>query len=153
MKTLIAVDPGTLGAIAVRDADGRVYTERMPETPAELLWTLRDMRQGVDSSVLALVERVGTYRPGNSGPAAAKFARHVGHIEMALAALAIPQARPVAPQVWQRAVCGALPSDKADRKRAVRDLMQRRFPELRVTQVTADALGLLCFLQAQGEVT
>jgi hypothetical protein len=38
---------------------------------------------------------------------------------------------------------GTLPKDKPERKRAIRELMARRFPGLEVTLKTADALGLL----------
>ena len=38
---------------------------------------------------------------------------------------------------------GVLPKDKAERKRAIREEMARRFPGLEVTLKTADALGLM----------
>ena len=38
---------------------------------------------------------------------------------------------------------GVLLKDKAERKRAIRELLARRFPGLEVTLKTADALGML----------
>jgi len=38
---------------------------------------------------------------------------------------------------------GTLPKPKAERKRAIRELMARLFPAVGVTLKTADALGLL----------
>jgi hypothetical protein len=38
---------------------------------------------------------------------------------------------------------GAWPTEKQDRKRAIREEMQRRYPHLAVTLKTADALALL----------
>lgn len=58
-----------------------------------------------------------------------------------LDALGIPFTE-VAPAVWMRKL-GALPKDKAERKRAIREEMQRRFTHLDVTLKTADALGML----------
>jgi uncharacterized protein YbjT (DUF2867 family) len=87
--------------------------------------------------------------PGNSGPSAAKFARHCGHIEAALSALGIPTVF-VLPAKWQKAI-GGFPADKAERKRAIKEAMARRYPHLAVTLKTADALGLLSYaLQAGG---
>ena len=57
--------------------------------------------------------------PGNSGPAAATFARHCGHLEAILYVLGIPTEQ-VAPGVWQRSL-GELPKDKPERKRAIRE--------------------------------
>ena len=48
----------------------------------------------------------------------------------------------VAPGGWMRKL-GVLPMDKAERKRANRELMARRFPGMEVTLKTADALGLM----------
>ena len=48
----------------------------------------------------------------------------------------------VAPGVWMKKL-GTLPKDKAERKRAIREEMARRFPGLEVTLKTADALGIL----------
>jgi hypothetical protein len=89
----------------------------------------------------AVMEKVGTYVPGNHVGSACTFARHCGHLEAALYALGIPFTE-VAPGVWMKKL-GTLPKDKPERKRAIRELMARRFPELEVTLKTADALGLL----------
>ena len=55
--------------------------------------------------------------------------------------LGVPM-REVAPGVWMRTL-GKLPSEKGARKRAIRELMARRYPQLGVTLKTADALGIL----------
>jgi hypothetical protein len=48
----------------------------------------------------------------------------------------------VVPRVWIKKL-GTLPKDKPERKRAIREEMQRRFPRLGFTLKTSDALGLL----------
>lgn len=139
MTPLISIDPGANGGLAFRCADGIISAWKMPDGMAaqiegliELLANHRGLR--------AVIERVGGYMPGNSGPAAAKFARHCGHIEAALYALGIP-CEQVAPQVWQRPM--NLPHDKATRKRAIKAAMGKLYPHLSVTLATADALGIL----------
>ena len=86
--------------------------------------------------------------PVNSVPAAVKFARHCGHIEAALYALGMPTEQ-VAPTVWQKHL-GALPKDKRERKRAIKEVMARRYPGLDVTLKTADALGILTWAVDKG---
>ena len=44
--------------------------------------------------------------------------------------------------MWMRAL-GTLPKDKADRKRAIKEIVARRFPHLTITLKTSDALGML----------
>ena len=90
----------------------------------------------------AVMERVGSYMPGNSGVAAATFARHCGHIEAALYCLCIPLVLNPTPQTWMKQA-GTWPKDKQERKRAIKEAMQRRHPHLAVTLKTADALALL----------
>jgi hypothetical protein len=97
---------------------------------------------------VAIVEKTGGYMPGNSGPAAATFARHCGRLEAALYCLGIPTEQ-VAPAKWMKAL-GTWPADKQDRKRAIRDEMQRRYPHLTVTLKTADALALLTWYRQAG---
>lgn len=137
MKPVIAIDPGASGAFAFRDESGRVWTEKMPDTPRDIF----DLLDATTHGATAYMERVGGYMPGNSGPAAAKFARHCGHLDMALIASGTPY-QTVAPQVWMRAL-GALPKDKAARKNAIKAAMQARYPGLKVTLGNADALGIL----------
>lgn len=141
-KTIIAIDPGQTGAICVRYPDGKLVTEKMPDTMADI-WDL------VTSFVFswlppaeAIIENVGGYVPGNAGPGSVKFARHVGHLEMALYAAGIPTTK-VSPSVWMKALGVPPKMEKGDRKRFIKDLMQRRYPKIKVTLVNADCLGIL----------
>jgi hypothetical protein len=135
---MIAIDPGATGGIAYINADGTVQALPMPEGMTEQIDLIRSLsihnKQGV-------IENVGGYRPGNSGPAAAKFARHVGHLEAACYCLGISIDK-VAPQTWMKAI-GTFSKDKKERKAAIKELMARRYPHLSVTLKTADALGIL----------
>ncbi len=143
---VLAIDPGASGGLAWIGREGIVRAEPMPGGMTEQCDRLRALAAEIPG-MRAVVEKVGGYMPGNSGPAAAKFARHCGHIEAMLYALGVP-VRQVAPQTWQKAV-GTWPKDKQERKRAIREEMARRFPHLRVTLKVADALGMLEWAREQ----
>lgn len=137
-KYCIAIDPGVSGGIAYI-LDGTVHATPMPEGMTAIVDALRNLAAIVRGP--CIMEKVGTYVPGNGVGSACKFARHCGHLEAALYAVGIP-AMQVAPQVWMKKV-GELPKGKAERKRALRDFAARRYPHLAVTLRTADALALL----------
>lgn len=147
MRRLIAIDPGASGGIAWRGDDGVVRAEAMPDSMTGQIDFLRGL--ALDPAAGVVLERVGTYVPGNSGPAAATFARHVGHLEAAMYTLGLPIVWNPTPVQWQKWV-GTLPKDKADRKRAIREWAARRYPHLRVTLRTADALAMLAWAEAKG---
>jgi hypothetical protein len=138
--TILAIDPGASGGVAWRDSDGTIHAEPMPEGMTAQIDLIRSIHAQNRLGV-AIMEKTGGYMPGNSGPGAATFARHCGRLEAALYCLGIPTEQ-VAPAKWMKAL-GAWPTEKQDRKRAIREEMQRRYPHLAVTLKTADALALL----------
>jgi hypothetical protein len=140
LKNILAIDPGASGGLALYNTFGLTDSWPMPDTMPGQIDLLRSL-YAVNPGMACIIEKVGSYRPGNSGPGACTFARHCGHLEAACYALGIPVEQ-VAPSVWQKAL-GALPKEKPERKRMIRDLMARRYPHLSVTLKTADALGLL----------
>lgn len=139
---MISIDPGANGAIVYDDEDGIVQAEKMPDTPGSIADALVDIKSAT-WSVSCVWEKTGTYMPGNSGPGAVTFARHCGVIEGILHGLGIPQQQ-VPPQKWQKHL-GALPKDKAKRKTAIKNLMQQRYPHLKVTLANADALAIYTY--------
>lgn len=142
MKPIIAIDPGAGGAIAWVDGDGDVFAGTMPPTFTDVADFLRSLKLSLEPEGLrAVVEKVGGYVPGNSGPAAVKFGRHCGHVEMALYCLGIPTTQ-IAPSMWMKKL-GTFPKDKTARKNAIKQMMATRYPHLRVTLKNADALGIL----------
>jgi len=146
MIGVLAIDPGASGgfALAVSKIGGpphASYTWPMPQGMTEQIDLLRSI-YALRPDIVAVIENVGHYMPGNSGPAAATFARHCGHLESALYCLGVPMEKPVAPQAWQKAL-GPFDRDKAIRKRQIKEAMARKYPHLSVTLKTADALGIL----------
>ena len=135
---IIAIDPGAGGGIAWRSPHETIHCVPMPATVSDIKAFLRALD---GYSIAAWTENVGGYMPGNSGPAAVKFARHVGNIEGLLVGLDIPFQR-VAPQTWMKAL-GTPPKDKTTRKNWIKSRMQERYPHLKITLKTSDALGIL----------
>jgi len=161
----LSIDPGKEGGIAWTDNDGVAQADPMPDGMCALCDHIRELRL-ICTGWGAIVEKVGTYMPGNAGPGAATFARHCGHIEAALYCHGIPFIA-VTPQAWMKAGgfsaakyhpadYKALP-DKARKlahaeavrrnKRDIQEAMQRRYPHLSVTLRVADALALLAYAQ------
>jgi len=139
---VIAIDPGLSGGIAISEEDGRAWAVSMPDTPADILHFLMDLTR--DGQVTCLMENVGGTRPGNSAKSARVFAVHQGHLEMALLAARIG-VRKVTPSKWMNHLLSSLPADKTARKNAIKAKVQERFPVIKVTLATADALGILCY--------
>lgn len=136
----IGIDPGFSGGIAVLGPGGNVVECRnMPETPMEILEFLR----GYSDNSVCVLEDVGQGVPGQSSSATAKFARHNGHLEMALLAIGIKTTK-VRPQKWEKtyALGSSSTHEKAEWKRMLKERAQQLFPQLgkKVTLKTCDAL-------------
>lgn len=137
---MIAIDPGASGGIVYDTKDGLTLV-KMPDTMGGIIETLRAAIKA--GNYKCIMEKVGTHVQGNNASASVKFARHNGHLEMALLALGIEQVQ-VAPKKWQKNY-GTLPKDRQDRKRAIKAEMERRFPTETITLWNADALALYVY--------
>jgi hypothetical protein len=140
MNPILCIDPGASGGLAIARHDGTVEAYPMRDGMTEQVDAIRDIA-ATNHGIVAVLERVGFHRPGNSAVSTAKFARRCGHVEAALYSFGVPFEE-VAPGVWMKAL-GALPADKTARKNAIKEQVARRFPHLDVTLKTADALGML----------
>ncbi len=160
-KLLIAIDPGLSGAIVCRTPRSKkTQAYKMPDTPQEIYELLKELRdeertRELLGSCFVLMENVGHHRMGNSASSSVKFSRHVGHLEMALIAAELPHAT-VVPTVWMNAIAPTRPKGidsvtVRKRKNHIKDLMQRQYPSLHVTNATADALGILTYMIQEKE--
>jgi len=145
-RTLVAIDPGAKGGIAIFHGHKDISLHNLETDLDELyaqLW--------IPAAVKVMVEDVGYHRAGNHAQSSATFARHCGHIDMALTAHDLDFAK-VKPEVWMRNALGAgRPRNKTERKIWIKKRVQAMFPQLKVTLQTADALGILVYLaQIQG---
>ncbi len=147
MRTIVAIDPGASGGIAIASGD-TVDCRAMPATQSDLLALLRDTKAAADAAegeLACVVEAVGGF-VGKAQPGSAmfRFGEHFGFIKGAVQALGIRLVL-VRPQVWQKGLgvgtasaCGS----KTMWKNKLKAETQRRFPHLAVTLKTADALLL-----------
>ena len=140
-KVVIGIDPGLSGGIAVLGMGGDVLdVVCMPQTMQDLLEYLRGYG---DYDAVCYMESVGFGIPGQSSSATAKFARHCGHLEMALMALYIP-ANTVTPQKWMKSYQLGHSSTKTEWKNRLKGKAQQLFPSFgkKVTLKVCDALLL-----------
>lgn len=153
---IIAIDPGANGSIAFNFYN-KIHILKMPETAKLIYESIHAIVTKADGheDVHCFLEKVGGYVPGNAGPAAVKFARHCGHLEMSLIALRI-QTTFVAPAVWMRKVLGGnilypigmtSAKKKTYRKNIIKSAMQKKNPSIKVTLAYADALGIMDYAQ------
>ena len=153
---IISIDPGISGAVAGND-EGETHIFKMPETPRDLFILILSMKT---DDAFCWIEQVGSYMPNNSGPAAVKFARHCGHLDMALVASGIPYDY-VLPTKWEHWLIGKPNYPKIDkniskqarqqilskrtqeRKNKIKTKIQALYPNLKITLQNADAIGIL----------
>lgn len=165
---LIAVDPGASGGIAWLDPREGAQAVKTPANDAGLLELCRTLaRRSYEfyrSGPRVAIELVGGYvKPpklkrvnpgipgsevvgiegGQPGSAMFKFGENAGLVRGMLLALGA-DVELVTPQKWQAPLfVKKRGTEKAQWKRILRDMAQRRFPNLKVTLATADALLLL----------
>lgn len=147
MPTLIAIDPGFSGAIAVQDEEKRVRIDKMPETVMDI-W---DYVANLPKDSRVLLEDVGYHRFGNNATSSCTFARHCGHWEMALVAARLSTVK-VRPAKWQKTVFGKLPKDVQERKHEIRARVQPMYPTIFISLDAADSVGILRYLIMTGGV-
>lgn len=139
-KFYIGIDPGANGGITVIDLDGNVQDlTKMPPTAHDIYQYLSRFS---DNSKCVL-EDVGKGMPGQSSKATATFARHNGHLEMALIALGIYTEK-VTPQKWikEYQITKRKEMSKSGWKNILKAKAQQLFPSLgpKITLSTCDAL-------------
>ena len=145
-RLIIGIDPGqgktTHGGIAVLKDDGSVFDVwQMPDTMSEVYELLKEVVESNSDGCVCYLEDVGHGMPGQSSSATAKFARHCGHLEMAVYALGVKTVT-CTPQKWQKMFQLPKGGEYKERKKALRAKAQQMFPMLgkRVNDSTSDCL-------------
>ena len=151
-RYIIGIDPGLKGGIAFLSEDGGVISvSKMPSTPHDIYDYLVGLLSHASSCgsqmdeprVVCYLEDVGHGMPGQSSSATAKFARHCGHLEMALLSLRIP-VNTITPAKWMKSFQLGRSGDytKTEWKNRLKSKAQQLFPQLggKVTLSTSDAL-------------
>ena len=139
MRT-VGIDPGINGAIAIMWESGSIDLLKMPDE-SDMVDALRCCevdQDGVPCRVY--LEQVSGYI-GSPQPGGAmfKFGRSFGFILGVLAALEA-EVHLVRPQAWQKGLPGVAAVKGPAKKRAIKDEAARRYPKVKTTLQTADAL-------------
>lgn len=171
MTTVIGIDPGRSGGIAWNSVGEGVRAVAMPRDEAEVINLLRDIiRANSSHPIIAYIELVTGFvvkprgeacrlcnqpiEKGEPGSRMFTFGRGVGAITGALHMASI-DIEEVAPRTWQKPYYVTVTEPdgrrltKSERKRALRDIAQRRFQQIEVTLKTADALLIHAYGVAQ----
>ena len=87
------------------------------------------------------MERVWA-RPTNAVRAAFSYGTNYGQWLGALAGEGISNVYHITPREWQKGIGIKKGMEKADRKRTIKKKMAEVFPEIKVTLINADAIGI-----------
>lgn len=150
MKTIVAIDPGVSGGLAIRDAGGQIELLAMPESLPDLCGLLRFWKVGDATLYIEEVPKfVGRNIPSST---TAVLFQNVGRIEGIAAALGYSLHR-VGPKVWQEPLgLGGKKScaNSSEWKRKLKAKAEELYPTLDVTLKTSDALLILHYALGGG---
>ena len=143
---VVAVDPGVNGGIAWWDVDQGAQAIRMPETDGDILATFRGLRAAGARRIVMELPAKAIFGAGHSSLAV--LHRNVGFIQGVAMTLGF-ELHLLPPQKWLASLSLKKRPGEEQRhwKNRLKEEAQRRFPNLRVTLNTADALLILASQQ------
>lgn len=157
---IIAIDPGLKGGIAWSDHNVRGDAVKMPDTPKGIAEELENITLGGERKVICYLEEIKGVLPNQSSKATWTFGVHYGILQGILITLGIPIVY-VKPNTWQKAIGASRPSTphgankatkeriKREGKRNIKEIVEARYPSLKITLATADALGILMYAEKE----
>tara|TARA_R100000008_G_scaffold73237_1_gene51642 strand:+ start:55 stop:561 length:507 start_codon:yes stop_codon:yes gene_type:complete len=154
-KTIIGIDPGKSGGIAVCLNGIILDFKKYPKTLGEIVDTVKEIDNNWSewAKPLAYIEQVHAF-PTDARSAAFKFGTNYGLWQGVLLGLQI-EYKTVAPQVWMKPL--GLPKDKKERKNKIKALAQNiidkqkvptkvaRYNGRKVTLNTSDAIMIAMY--------
>ena len=143
-RIYIGIDPGKNGGIGIIYND-LSYCRKCPVTVLEMAEEIKICSEiAPDIQKQAIIESVHSM-PGQGVKSVFTFGQGYGQWLGILAAHKIPYIQ-VSPQKWLK-YYNPLPRDKKERKNQLKHLAQQRFPEIKITLATADAILLANYLK------
>ena len=143
-RIYIGIDPGKNGGIGFIYND-KAYCKRCPATVLEMAEEIKHCQELTpDIKKHAIIEQVHSM-PKQGVKSVFTFGQGYGQWLGILASKGIPYIQ-ITPQKWQK-YYGAMPKDKKDRKNHLKHLAQQRFPEIKITLATSDAILLANYLK------
>ena len=147
---ILGIDPGKNGGLCIlsTDINDVVMLDKMPQTPTDLSNKLESIRENF-WPIKCYLEKVGGM-PGQGGVAMFNFGYNFGQLVQALTDYKIPHEL-VTPQKWQTATyCrGKSGESKTAHKNRIKDMAKRKFPNVKITLATADAVMIACYALAK----
>lgn len=149
MRTIIAIDPGMNGGIAkdinydMGESIVRTFSiVSMPVTIKDIITEVY-IQPPSNCDVTVYLEDVHTM-PGQGIASSGKFMRGVGNLEAIAMCLGYKLIY-VRPQVWQKhfSLLTKKGESKTAHKNRIKAFAQQRYPNIKVTLATADALAIL----------
>ena len=143
-RIYIGIDPGKNGGIGIIYND-LAYCKRCPATVSEMAEEIKTcIELAPDIQKQAIIEAVHSF-PHQGVRSVFTFGEGYGKWLGILAAHKIPYIQ-ISPQKWMK-YYAPLPKDKKDRKNQLKHMAQQRFPEIKITLATADAILLANYLK------
>jgi hypothetical protein len=143
-RIYIGIDPGKSGGIGII-YNNMAYCKKCPTTVSEMAEEIKIcLELAPDIQKQAIIEAVHSF-PSQGVRSVFTFGEGYGKWLGILAAHKIPYIQ-VSPQKWQKHY-GSLSRDKKERKNQLKHLAQQRFPEIKITLATADAILLANYLK------
>lgn len=150
MKTIIAIDPGKSGGIAAR-TEGSIFAEKMPSTEGDFINRLVEIAtiEGAKQTEV-WIEDIPVFINAIPASSAMKLGRNFGFLIGASQMLGC-SVRLVRPQEWQKSFNFGTKGERTTSqwKGHLRAEAQRRYPHLKPTLATADALLILTHALSQ----
>ena len=143
MKVFIGIDSGANGGACVLYPDKAAFAAPIGSITEirDILETVKKYTKAKSHTLDCFVEEVTGYIGGKPQPASRSFVlgKSYGSILGLLVGLGIPF-RTVRPQKWQTGLSGVRGIEYTARKRRLKEIAAERYPQLKPTLKTADAI-------------
>lgn len=136
---VLAIDPGSSSGGIAYLCDGQPQSWPLKDKTEQEIWQI--IRACAKAARIAVLERVNAM-PKQGVSSTFKFGTSFGALRMALVAGGIHYEL-VTPSVWQ----GKMNCRTGGVKKITRDLAQRKFPDVKITNANADAILLACYAE------
>ena len=142
-KTVIGIDPGKSGGIAVYSGGDTIHAEPCPSEIPEMAALIRravhncEIEGVIANNIKVAIENVHAF-PTDGRSSVFKFGTNFG-IWLGICASNKLEVDRIQPRVWMKKY-GELPKEKQERKRYLKVLASSYFQDARVTLKTADAI-------------
>ena len=142
-KSIIGIDPGKSGGICMYNGGDFVMALPCPNDENGMAEAMRNIVNGLEidgipaSKILVAIENVHAF-PTDTRSSAFKFGANYG-AWLGICASNNLKIEKIHPRVWMKKY-GELPKNKTERKRFLREIAKKCFPDARVTLKTTDAI-------------